>query len=443
MDDSTRDGKLTRRAVLQHGALLGGTLILSSPVINLAACGSDTGDGSSGDVTAADAATDAGNGADTADAQQPVGPDDVVFGLFPSSDVSSPEDAVREVCQHLDFSWLSSGESVLVKVAANSGNPHPAVTSPAAVRALVAELRDRGAGRIVVGDQCGIMHVRLAPGDETYSSSRQRFDENGLLEAIEQAGAEVHFFDEHGYEEGYFSATLPQGSNWSREMYIPNIVREVDHIIYLSRLGAHGLAGYTLGLKNAIGFLRDDSRYYLHNEADTFHEKYVEINFAAEVRDRLRLVLTLAEEALLDFGPDEGTVAHVDPRLIIASRNVVHHDALAVGVLVHLDNSIAKDPSVLVTYDRDMADTLNRMLVTSVVTRGTGITWGPDTPEDYVSMVPHIFEEGVSSDHALSRAWDLLGARPDTVAVRLLGAEPDSDLLSFLEQHGHGLWALS
>ena len=439
MDDSGKDGKVTRRAVLQHGALLGGTLMLGSSVINLAACGSDTQEGpDAGDTTVADSVTDAG---DTADPQQPVGHDDVVFGLFPSAEMPSSEDAIREVCQHLDFSWLSSGESVFVKVAANSGNPHPSVAAPAAVRALVAELRDRGAGRILVGDQCGIMHVRLAPGDQTYSSSRQRFDENGLLAAIDESGAEAHFFDEQGYEEGYFSATLPQQGHWSREMFIPAIVREVDHIVYLTRLGVHGLAGYTLGLKNAIGFLRDDSRYYLHNEADTFHEKYVEINFAAEIRDRLRLVVTLAEAALLDFGPDEGTIATVDPRIVIASRNVVHHDALALGVLVHLDNIIAKDPSVLVTYDRNTADVLNRMLVGSVVTSGTGITWGPDPGEDYVNMVPHVFEDGISTDHALSRAWELLGGRPTTIPVRLLGAEPDSDLRSFLETHGEGLWA--
>src|SRR5688500_14842820 len=66
------------------------------------------------------------------------------------------EDGVRAAFTALDTSWLEPGDSVFVKVACNSGNRHPAVTSPNAVRAVTRALFERGAGRVLVGDQSGV-----------------------------------------------------------------------------------------------------------------------------------------------------------------------------------------------------------------------------------------------------------------------------------------------
>jgi hypothetical protein len=71
---------------------------------------------------------------------------DVLFGLFGKAEAATAEEAFRKALSHLDFSWLVPGDTVFVKLSCNSGNPHPAVTSPAAVRAMVAELYARGAG---------------------------------------------------------------------------------------------------------------------------------------------------------------------------------------------------------------------------------------------------------------------------------------------------------
>ncbi|HNR51348.1 MAG TPA: DUF362 domain-containing protein, partial [Deltaproteobacteria bacterium] len=54
-----------------------------------------------------------------------------------------------------DFSWLSRGDAVFIKPVVNSGNPYPATTSPIAVAAMIELLREKGAGRVVVGDMSG------------------------------------------------------------------------------------------------------------------------------------------------------------------------------------------------------------------------------------------------------------------------------------------------
>ena len=125
-------------------------------------------------------------------------PAEVLLGFYNPSDFSQPQDALIDGLSEVDFSWLSRGDSVLIKVASNSGRIHPATTSPDAVRGLVATLFDHGAGRVLVADQAGVQQVRLVEGDIRFSSTEDMFRRNGLLDATLDSGAEPYFFDDHG-----------------------------------------------------------------------------------------------------------------------------------------------------------------------------------------------------------------------------------------------------
>lgn len=54
-----------------------------------------------------------------------------------------------------DFAWLTHGDTVFIKPVINSGNPYPANTSPPALGAMVGLLKEKGAGRVLVGDMGG------------------------------------------------------------------------------------------------------------------------------------------------------------------------------------------------------------------------------------------------------------------------------------------------
>ena len=77
-------------------------------------------------------------------------------------------------------------------------------------------------------------------------STRANFQNNGLEPAAQRGEATIACFEEAGYD-GYFAAEPPAGSHFKREIFLPQIVREVDHIIYLPRVSKHVLAGSTLG----------------------------------------------------------------------------------------------------------------------------------------------------------------------------------------------------
>lgn len=416
-----RRGKAcSRRDLLRGGAALGGGLVASPLLLNLAACG---------DAPAPDDDVEWND-------QRTAAPDDVVFGLYPRSVLSSKE-AVAHACKSLDFSWLGAGDSVLVKIASNSGLPHPATTSPAAVKAIAAELFSRGAGRVIVGEQSGVEYVRLIDGEVRHSSTAEQLAKNGLGEAIEASGAEAHFFDDQGYTDGYIEATPPAATSWKQPMLIPKIVSEVDHIVLLPRLASHVLAGATCGLKLGVGWLRDDSRNHLHHDFETFYEKYVDIAYCAEIRSRFRLALTLAESLLLDFGPDTGTVHVADPVIVIASQNLANHDAVATSVLVHVDAVVERGPGL--AYSRDAVDGLNRLFMSYVVPTGTGLPWGPGLPDEYTALAAHAFEEGIAQDRAIARAFAISGGAPEAIDAMVIAEQMDPALAAALDAHSGGI----
>jgi hypothetical protein len=95
-----------------------------------------------------------------------------------------------------DFSWLSKGDRVLIKIALNSGRRYPATTDPWSVNCMVKLLKEKGAGNILVGDQGGFGTVQWTK-DRKEGSSRQLAKTAGLLTVIEDSGAEPCFFEEY------------------------------------------------------------------------------------------------------------------------------------------------------------------------------------------------------------------------------------------------------
>jgi len=454
-DNSTR--KLTRRGFIDHSAKLGVSAALSPLVLQLAACSehAQSNQGKLPDSDSAHAADSSTPPASSGDPGRPptvepgdspieggeppradaaIGNGAVLFGLYTGDGTA----AMRQAAQRLDFSWLKKGDSVLIKVASNSGNPHPSVTSPAGVRGMIAELKARGAGRIVVADQAGVEWVRRSAKGR-FSSTRERFTTNGLIEA--EKDAELRFFDDAEFEAGYIQATPPEGHRWPRGMYITSAITEVDHIVYMPRIGAHQLAGLTLAHKMAIGWLRDDSRHDLHNDASDFYEKYTEVSYAREIRDRFRLVVTVAEKILLHGGPDAGTAHAMSPVLVVGSSHLANHDAVASSVLVTLNSSV-RAASGGMGYSPALASFLNGAFARGVLV-GTGEAgpWISDSSAS--SYTPHPFESGITHDRSTQRGWELSGGGPDRIHVVLDGQTPDAELMKGLDTHGEGFYAFA
>ncbi len=240
-----------------------------------------------------------------------------------------------------DFSWLSKGDSVFIKPALNSGYPYPATTSPVAIGAMVELLKKKGARRVIVGDMSGIEHVKLTPQGLS-GSTRQLMDAAGMTKIVQAAGAEIHFFEEAGWN-AFYEDIPAIGSHWKRGLMMPVILKDVDHIILMPRCSRHVLTGSTLGLKAAVGYWRTDTRLEYHRDAHTLQEKTGEGNTVETLGNKQRLVLTAADKILTTFGPDRGHVYQPENGLIIATESVIAHDMVSLAWL--LDNKRHISPS--------------------------------------------------------------------------------------------------
>lgn len=232
-----------------------------------------------------------------------------------------------------DFSWLSRGDTVLIKPALNSANPFPATSNPCSLAFLIRVLKEKGAGKIRVGDSSGVESVHWSR-DKKKGSSRECCQKAGLLDIIAQEGAEAVFFEEAGYDA--YLPLHPKGDHhWKEPIWVTKAVNETDHILYLCRVSAHVLGDITSGMKIGVGFLREDSRKAFHQGGDAFYAMYEEINQIPEIASKLRLLVSSGSKVLATFGPDNGHVTEPDMGLLIASEDILAHEALAYAWLLY------------------------------------------------------------------------------------------------------------
>jgi uncharacterized protein (DUF362 family) len=237
----------------------------------------------------------------------------------------------RMMAKATDFSWLKPRDKVLVKLALNSGNPNPATTDPWSLDCLLKILKERDAD-VYVGDQSGVRNVYWTAAGQQRGSSRAFAKSSGLLDVIDKNGAKPVFFEERGYDS--YIQTLPKGNHhWKKPMQITSFVNEVDHIIYLPRLGSHGFADLTSGMKIGVGFLREDSRRELHLGGENYYTMYEEINEVPEIKSKLRLTVSAGRKVMTLIGPDAGYILEPNAAPIFASENLMAHELFAYAYL--------------------------------------------------------------------------------------------------------------
>lgn len=268
-----------------------------------------------------------------------------------------------------DMEWLQPGDMVLLKPALNSQYPYPSTTHPLAISVLADIIEDRG-GKVVVGDQSGLRSVLQHPGGVLRGSSRENFNKSGM------GSSQIKFigFEEEGWDDGFVHYKSFNTSSWPNGFYITRWIEKADHIINLPRISTHTQAGATLGFKNMIGIIRDDSRMEFHANgpynylikfnarksslksvndcSGKFLEKIVEISDS--IKEKLRLTLFVATKAQTSFGPDQQTLdlkvlklarAHLTdlkPGLIFSSSDPLAAESCALVLLQYLRNSLPK-----------------------------------------------------------------------------------------------------
>ncbi len=326
--------------------------------------------------------------------------------------------AVRHAAEAAtDFSWLSKGDTVLIKPALNSVNPYPATTSPLAVGAMIELLKEKGAGRVVVGDMTGIKHVKLSP-DGVSGSTYGSMEASGMTAAVVAAGGELYAFEEAGWD-AFYEERPVAGSHWTAGLMMPQFLKEVEHIVLMPRCARHLVAGATLGLKAAVGYWRTDTRLEYHRDASTLSEKTAEGNTVGILVKKQRLVLTAADKILATFGPDGGQAYQPETGLVIASQSVLAHDMISLAWLIENRRAVRlAGMDRLRDSSRILADFGNRVVVALLSDWKTALAAETLTKNDLVSIWDH---------RVLNHAYQVFGGRPG-IALQAANDQVPGDL---------------
>jgi uncharacterized protein (DUF362 family) len=318
----------------------------------------------------------------------------------------STERAVRAAAEAAtDFSWLSRGDTVLVKPACNSPRRFPATTDPVALRAMVGLLREKGAGRVLVADMSGVQFIRFSQ-DHLSGSTRELMRKNGLARAAEDAGAEVHAFEEGGWD-GFFAEEPSAKGNWSGSIWLPAVLNEVDHVVLMPRTSRHTLAGSTLALKSAVGWWRHDTRLEYHRDASNFHERTADANTVPTLVRKQRLVLSSGTKVLSTFGPDDGFVSEPETGIVFASTDPLSHDMLSLAWLIESRRALPASKRSGVINDPNSSGFAVNLINRIVTSWLGGIRHAMRT-----LPLPRTKLDTIWDDRTLHRAFELAGGVP-------------------------------
>jgi len=327
-----------------------------------------------------------------------------------------------------DFSWLQPGDTVLVKLAMNSGNPYPATTDPWALDCILKMLKAKGASKILVGDQSGVRNVYWTQAGKQRGSSREFAHNTGLFHVIESNGATPVFFEERGYDA--YIAVTPRGGHWKTPIYITSLINEVDHIVNMPRVGSHGLADVSSGLKIAVGFLREDSRRVLHTGGADFYAMIEEISEVPEIKNKIRLTVSSARKVMSLIGPDAGFVVEPNSAPVFASTNLLAHDLYAYAFLQYCRDKLtpasASSPDV-------PGNLWEVMKMRTPRNRGfVKLVWGLE--DNQVPELP-VFQPGKIYEHPAIRNYIRLNPQVDlNFSVLELNNSPDKDINLYMQR---------
>jgi len=215
---------------------------------------------------------------------------------------------------------VEPGDTILVKANFNTADPPPASSDPQFVKAVIELLYEHGAGQVVLGESSMIS-----------LSTRDILREAGMLQAAEEAGAEVVIFDEGEW------VTVKTGGRCLRKVALARTGLEAEKIVYVCCLKTHRFADFTVSLKLAMGFVRRRDRVGMH--LWRLSEKLAELDLAIAPH----LIIVDGRRCFISGGPSSGELR--EPNLILASGDRIAMDVEGLKIIQsYPGHSLKKSP---------------------------------------------------------------------------------------------------
>ena len=224
-------------------------------------------------------------------------------------------DGVRRAVTLLQSNPIK-GKEVILKPNFNTADPAPGSTHNDTLRALVSNLQEMGAKRIILAERSG-------PPD-----TREVMEKKGILKLAREMGFDVINLQELE-SEGWVHIE-PEDSHWEHGFHFARAYLEAESIVQTCCLKTHAYGGhFTLSLKNSVGMVPRTGYPYMGE----LHRSPYQRQMIAEINTAYKpdLILLDGVEAFVKGGPDQGT--RVKANVILAGNDRVAIDAVGVAIL--------------------------------------------------------------------------------------------------------------
>lgn len=229
-------------------------------------------------------------------------------------------DGVRRGLKLMDLTRIA-GRRVVLKPNFNSADPAPAATSPETLAELVAEIHERGARSIVLGESSGPR------------GTARVMAEYGVHDMARDLRFEVVDFDE--IADADWMRLGPEGTHWPEGFWLPRLVVEGEYNVATCCLKTHGYGGvFTMALKLSVGLTPRRIRRPMHQSPD-MRRMIAELNLGY----RPDLIVLDGVTAFTDGGPSSGEEKRGD--VMIMGADPVAVDAVGLAVLKDLGSNEA------------------------------------------------------------------------------------------------------
>ncbi|MGD8322562.1 MAG: DUF362 domain-containing protein, partial [Gemmatimonadota bacterium] len=233
---------------------------------------------------------------------------------------SDRRDGVRRAMALLDPTGMA-GKRVVLKPNFNSADGGPAGTQDDTLLQLVAELKERDARTVTLGESSG------PQGTTSVMAAK------GTLDLARDHGFGVVDFDE--LPDADWVYVNPPGTHWPEGYHLPRMVTDAEYLVSTCCLKTHGFGGvFTMSMKLSVGMTPRPIRRGMHRSPD-MRRMIAELNQGY----RPDLIVMDGVEAFTDGGPSRGTLKRAN--VFVAGTDRVAVDAVGLAVLKELGSNDA------------------------------------------------------------------------------------------------------
>ena len=226
---------------------------------------------------------------------------------------------VKSLLGRFDLSDFS-GKHVALKANFNSADPFPASSHLDTLQATIQALKQANVADVTLGERSGM-------GD-----TREVLGKMGVFALSQKIGFNTVILDEAPKDE--WVKIGKNGTHWLRGFYLAKMFAEAEKIVQTCCLKAHRFGGhFTLSLKNSVGLVAKKVPGSLYDYMWELHGSPYQRQMIAEINKHYTADLIVMDgiKAFVDGGPERGK--EVEPNLMLASKDRVAIDAVAVAIL--------------------------------------------------------------------------------------------------------------